>query len=204
MWYVFNMPSKPKPSSTSKIRKLIEHKKLAIFSELERFGASGTLLKRMTESGQILALGSGIYASPKFDPFTATLYAASKYYPKAVISGLTALQIHGLSQEYIEKVDVDISRDTSLRNKMLNVHRVPNARLVGITELKYQGEVIRVYDIERTLCEAYLFDPAGALFFKALKRYVSLGKINTAAIQKYDASTKTAVLSHLRQELANE
>jgi hypothetical protein len=133
----------------------------------------------------------------------AAVHATAKYYPQAVISGLTALQIHGFGQEFIEKVDVDVPRETSIRNKMLQVHRVPLARLAGVTELQYQGVSIRIYDRERTLCEAYRLDPAGALFFKALRRYVAKGKIDTAKIQQYDQAAKTQVLSHLRQELAD-
>lgn len=85
-----------------------------------------------------------------------------------MISGLTALQIHGLAQEYVDKIDVDISRTTSLRNKILNVHRVPDSRIVGVTTVAVQGRAIRIYDIERSLCEAYRMDTGGALFFKAL------------------------------------
>lgn len=199
MWYNFNMGSKTSLS----IQNIIEKKKVVSFAELKESGASGTMLKRMSDAGEIQTLGSGIYASSSLDPFIAAIWAASKYYPQAVISGLTALQIHGLAQEFIEKVDVDIPRESSLRNKMLNVHRVPKHRIVGITSRDYHGEKIRIYDIERTLCDAYLIDPGGALFFKALKRYVRLGKIDSELLHKYDVAAKTKVLSRLRQELAD-
>jgi predicted transcriptional regulator of viral defense system len=172
-------------------------------AELSALGASGVKLRRMTEAGQIISVGSGIYASVSLDPFVAAVHATAKYYPQAVISGLTALQIHGFAQEFVEKVDVDVPRETSIRNKMLQVHRVPQARLTGVIELKYEGALIRVYDRERTLCEAYRLDPAGPLFFKALKRYVAAGKINASKIQQYDQAAKTKVLSHLRQEIAD-
>jgi predicted transcriptional regulator of viral defense system len=145
----------------------------------------------------------GIYASTELDPFVAAVLATAKYYPSAIISGITALQIHELAQEYVEKIDVDISRGTSIRNKMLQVHRVPSQRLIGMMELKFHGSKIRIYDIERTLCEAYHLDPSGPLFFKALKRYVARGKVKASQIQKYDQKLKTHVLMHLRQELAD-
>lgn len=157
----------------------------------------------MTEAGQIISVGSGVYASASLDPFVAAVHATAKYYPHAVISGQTALQIHGFGQEFIEKVDVDVPRETSIRNNILRVHRVPHARMIGVTQLKYEGALIRVYDRERTLCEAYLLDPAGPIFFKALKRYVVEEKINTSKIKHYDQAAKTKVLSHLRQEIAD-
>lgn len=172
-------------------------------AELSKFGASGVKLRRMVEAGKVISVGSGIYASASLDPFVAALHATAKYYPQAVISGLTALQIHGLGQEFIEKIDVDVPRETSIRNKMLRVHRVPHARLIGVTELKYEGALIKVYDKERALCEAYRLDPGASLFFKALKRYVAGGRVDTAKIQIYDKATKTKVLSHLRQEIAD-
>ena len=181
----------------------IHLQKVMRFAELRKLGASGIKLRRLSEAGLIIPLGSGIYASPSLDPFVATVYAAAKYYPQSVISGLTALQIHGLSQEYIEKVDVDVSRDTSIRNKILSVHRVPKSRLIGIIELKYEGRMIKIYDRERTLCEAYRLDPSGPLFLKALKRYVRGGKVNSDRINQYDLGLKTKVLGHLKQELAD-
>ena len=185
------------------ILKALARHRLMTYVELTKVGASGTKLRRMADAGLLVPVGSGIYASASLDPFVAAVLATAKYYPQAVISGLTALQIHGFGQEYIEKIDVDVSRDTSIRNKMLKVHRVPEARLAGIIKLKYEGGTIRVYDPERTLCEAYRLDPSGPLFFKALKRYIALDKVDPDRIQKYDQAAKTHVLAHLRQELAD-
>lgn len=182
--------------------KLKKHRVLKL-SELKRHGASAIKLRRMTEAGLVLSVGSGIYATPSLEPFVAAVLATAKYYPKAVISGLTALQIHGLSQEYVDKVDVDVPRETSIRNNLLRVHRVPKGRLVGITQLKHYGGVIQIYDRERSLCEAFRIDPAGPIFFRALKRYLRSGKANADRILQYDRTVKTNVLSHLRQELAD-
>lgn len=185
---------------------LLELKKHRVLklSELKRHGASAVKLRRMTEAGSVLSVGSGIYATPSLDPFVAAVLATAKYYPQAVISGLTALQIHGLAQEYVEKVDVDVPRETSLRNRLLKVHRVPKGRLVGITKLKHHGGVIQIYDRERSLCEAFRIDPSGPIFFRALKRYIKSRKPNADRILEYDRAVKTDVLSHLRQELADD
>lgn len=184
------------------ITALARHKLLS-YSELTNYGATGIKLRRMTEAGLVIQLGSGIYASPELDPFVASVQAIAKYYPKATISGFTALQIHGLAQEYVERIDVDVPRETSIRNKMLKAHRVPKSRLIGITELKFHGRRIRIYDRERTLCEAFRLDPAGPLFFKALKRYIAKDVINTEKVQLYDKALKTRVLMHIQQELAD-
>lgn len=180
-----------------KLRRLMTH------AELSKLGLSGVKLRRMAQAGEIISIGNGIYASTAIDPFVAAVHATAKYYQRAVISDLTALQIHGLSNEFIKKIDVDVPRETSIRNKMLQVHRVPQNRLIGVMKLLYEGASIQVYDRERTLCEAYRLDPAGPIFYKALKRYVAEGKIDVAKIKKYDKAAKTHVLAHLRQELAD-
>jgi len=190
------------PKKDPILLELKKHRVLKL-TELKRLGASAVKLRRMTEAGLVLSVGSGIYASASLDPFAAAVLATAKYYPRAVISGLTALQIHGLTQEYIDKVDVDVPRETSIRNKILNVHRVPKGRLIGITQLNYHGNIIQIYDRERSLCEAYRIDPSGPLFFRALKRYLRAGKPNADRILEYDRSAKTDVLSHLRQELSD-
>ncbi len=197
------MPPKPEITESDPIIRALDRKQLMTYAELAACGAHGTRLRTLADQGLILSLSSGIYASIQLDPFVASVLATSRYYPQTVISGLTALQIHGLAQEFVEKIDVDISRDSSLRNKLLHVHRVPNQRLIGITELNFHGGKIRIYDLERSLCEAYRIDPAGALFFKALKRYVAQGSSKPDALKNYDQTLKTRVLSHLQQELAD-
>lgn len=171
--------------------------------ELRPFISQRITLKRMSEAGEILALGSGYYGSIELDPFVASVLAASKYYSDVVISNLTALSIYNLSDETISKVDIDIERGRSIRNRLVNAHRVPKSRLIGIVKQNFQGLEIFIYDIERSLAEAYLIDPSGPLFYKALKRYLKKKKPDIDKIQLYDKVLKTKVLNHLAQELAD-
>lgn len=182
----------------------IKKEKVLSLTELLGLFSNRMEISRKAQEGMLQSLGGGFYATPELDPFLAALVVVAKYYPQVVISGRTALHIHGLAQDYIEKIDVDIEREKSLRNKRLQVHRVDPKRLVGITELNHQGIVIKIYDIERTLAEAYKLDPAGPDFYKALKRYIKLVSIKTDRIAHYDKILKTKVLIHLQQELADD
>lgn len=201
------MPEKEKillhNQPVAKVIIALQKHKVLTYSELVKVGVSGALLKSLSEKGLIIAIGSGIYGAAELDPFVASILATAKYYPQCVISGLTALQIHGLAEEFIERVDVDIPRETSIRNRMLNVHRVPAKRIIGFSSVPFHGGKIKIYDIERTLCEAYRLDPKGPLFFKALKRYRGIGNVDPDRIAQYDRVLKTEVLMHLRQELAD-
>ena len=193
----------PKTQLKDPLQKALANYGVLSSSELVAILGSRVAIKRKAEAGLIHPLGSGIYASPSIDPFTAALIATTRYYPKAVISNLTALVVHRLSDEAIAQVDVDIDKSRDLKNRLLRVHRILKKKLIGISILEYQGHKIRVYDRERALCEAYLIDPAGPLFFKALKRYLGQGKPDADRIKRYDRALKTNTLLHLQQELAD-
>jgi len=172
--------------------------------ELERYVSGRVALRRLADAGELVSLGSGIYATSALDPFVAAVIAVSRYYPDAVISGLTAMTIHKLTDERIDRMDVDVERSRTIRNKLVRCHRVPRKRLIGIETMDFRNEPIRIYDKERTLCEAYQLDPAGPLFFKALKRYLKQHQPNTDRLQEYDKALKTRVIGHLQQELADD
>jgi predicted transcriptional regulator of viral defense system len=190
-------------SKADKMTRFLAKSGVATASELVRILGNRMEIKRGVEAGLLHPLGSGIYAAPSLDPFSASVIAASRFYPQAVISNITALVIHGLSDESVPQIDVDIPRGKSLKNRLLRVHRVTASARVGETEMRYQGHSIRIYDPERTLCEAYRIDPDGAIFFKALKRYMKLGRDETVRIALYDERLGTRVLARLRQEMAD-
>jgi hypothetical protein len=194
---------KIKLTPDNKLEKILAKKGVMTVSELLVLLGNKMQIKRKSDEGILFPLGSGLYSSPSLDPFTASVVAAGRYYPKSVVSGLTALVIHELSDESLERVDVDVPRGTSIRNRLLNVHRVTLKKMIGIEEFNFHNQKIRVYDPERSLCEAYRIDPVGAIFYKALKRYVKKYPPKPEQLAKYDQALKTQVLKHLHQELAD-
>ena len=191
-------------SKRKKILLKIKKQKVMPLAELVKIFGNRMEVSRKASEGLLQPLGNGYYASSELDPFVAALAVVAKFYPQLVISGQTALQIHGLAENYIERIDVDIERKKSLRNKMLHVHRVDPKKLVGVTRITYHGISLKIYDLERTLAEAYRLDPAGPDFYKALKRYLKHGAVKTNQIANYDQILKTKVMIHLQQELAND
>lgn len=176
--------------------------KVAKASELELHQFTRLQLSRLAASGEIISLGSGFYAHPSLDPFVASIIAVARHYPEAVISKATALVIHKLSDERIDHIDIDISRNSSIRNKLVRAHRTSESNFVGIEQTSYHGETIRIYDRERSLCEAYQMDPDGDLFLKAIKKYSSSQTAKTDKIAEYDKLLSTNVLRAIRQEMA--
>ncbi len=168
---------------------------------IKRLGNRMTIA-RLVKQDSLIPLGAGFYCTPGIDPYVAMVHVVAKFYPKAVISGITALHIHTLSDERTDKVSVDLPKGTQVRNKMLVVREVVPHRLTGIQTLNYHGIKIRIYDLERSLCDAYRID-RGALFFKALKRYLKGNTRDFEAIAKYDKILNTKVLRSIQQELAD-
>lgn len=194
---------KSKSIPANKLEKVLGKKGVMTTQELLALLGNKMQIKRKSDEGVLLPLGSGLYASPTLDPFTASVIAAGRYYSQAVISGLTALVIHQLSDESLDRVDVDVPRGTSIRNQLLDVHRVTAKNLIGIENVDFHNQKIRIYDVERSLCEAYRIDPAGAIFYKALKRYVKKYPSKPEQLAKYDQVLKTQVLKHFQQELTD-
>jgi predicted transcriptional regulator of viral defense system len=186
------------------LNRKIAAQKVMRAADLAPYVSSGKQLRRMAETGELIAIGAGIYAHPSMDPFTASVIAIARFYPKAIISNITALAIHGLTDERIDRIDVDIPTITSIRNKLVFAHRVPDKHLVGVIRMNFHDHKIRIYDKERALCDAYRIDPDGPIFLKAVKRYVKAGKIDPDRIAKYDKILSTKALRSITQELADE
>src|SRR3990167_487108 len=99
---------------------------------LKKFGHR-TAIVRLVRENRLISLGAGYYATPNLDPFVAQIHVVARFYPKAVISGISALVIHGLCDERLDKVTVDIPKGTRVRNNLIDAKRVALSRLIGVT-----------------------------------------------------------------------
>lgn len=192
----------PKLNDHAQLAKVLAKKGVMTSQELFALLGNKMQIKRKSDDGVLFPLGSGFYSSPSLDPFTASIIVVGRYYPQSVISGLTALVLNGLSDESLERIDVDIPRNLSIRNRLLSVHRVSEKNLVGVENRKFHNQKIKIYSVERSLCEAYRID-SGAIFYKALKRYVKKYSPRPEQLAMYDQVLRTQVLRHLQQELAD-
>ena len=171
-------------------------------SQLSRVLGNRTAIKRAVDADKLVALGAGYYSTPDLDPAVAQVLVVAKFYPEAVISGISGLLIHDLSDERLQKVTVDMPKHRPIRNAIMQVRRVTKGRFIGIEKMEYFGHSIRIYDVERVLCDAYRVD-RGAIFFKALKRYLKKHRPQFERIAKYDKALGTKVLRAVQQELAD-
>ena len=120
-------------------------------------------LSELCEAGQLCKVDRGIYASE--DIWEDHMYCLQYRYSKGIFSHGTALWIHDLS-------DREPLRDTMTFPRGYNVSGVKNRNIIapvvkselyemGVIEVTSNcGNPLRVYDVERSLCDAVRGDNA--------------------------------------------
>ena len=145
----------------------------------------------LQDKGDLKRCGTGLYTLPGIEEGTAQFAALNKYFPKCVVSGVTALSLCGLGQEYLDKIHVDIPNTTNLSNSLLEVHRVTAKRISHVENRKFEEKgipfKIKVYSPERTLFEAYKYYGVGTdAFIRAIKNYRNLYLNKKSPGKQYD------------------
>ena len=130
----------------------------------------------MEENGELKRCATGLFTLPGIEEGTAQFAALNKYFTKCVVSGVTALSLYELGQEYLDKIHVDIPNTTNLSNSLLEVHRVTAELISHVENRKFEEKgipfKIKVYSPERTLFEAYKYYGVGTdAFIRVIKKY---------------------------------
>lgn len=126
---------------------------LLTFSEaVERLG-SRHFVRKAVRGGLLHPISRGLYSLDETDPDPLAIIAAK--HPNAVVTGLTALYVHGLVDSPPEKIDLATKRGgTKINDPLVHQYAVPAEWLnLGRTEAEFDGAKIAVYDLERMLLE---------------------------------------------------
>lgn len=119
---------------------------------LERYGSRYRLRKALSE-GKVVRRSWGLYAQAgETESLLADIAAR---YPGAVLTGATALYLHGLVDMPPETIDAATAIGTT-KMVILGVRQTfvrPSALEVGKTEMETDGARVAVYDKERMLLE---------------------------------------------------
>ncbi len=87
----------PPPSHAAKLMRLAAKQPAVWARELNAAGVPASTLSRMTALGQLRRLGRGLYASADASPSVhQSAIEVAKLAPKAVVSLLSAPEIHGI------------------------------------------------------------------------------------------------------------
>jgi hypothetical protein len=152
---------------------------------------------RLVEKGELKKVepkGLGYFTLPEVEEGAAHFAIINKYYPQCVISGKTALALYGLSLDYINEIDVDLSNKTNLSNELLNVHRVADSKMNNIIKRSFEDRgipfEIKIYSPERCLFEAYKYYKGLDSYFYSLKEYKDKYLNQESPGEQYDTILK--------------
>ncbi len=174
-----------------RILKIVEKNKGYITTrEVVNNGIERRFLTNMVKKGKLLRISKGYYGLPN--------YIADEYYKiaskskNARFSMATALYLHNLSERnpLIYNVTLPYGYSGILqKQKNVNLNYVNRNILdLGVIEMKSPfGMKIKVYDIERTICDIIKNKNKidGEIFSKALKDYAKNKNKNLSQLTKY-------------------
>lgn len=141
-------------------------------------GLHRSILQELVENGELYRFGRGLYV--RSNAWEDDFYLLQRKYGRGIYSHDTALYLLGYSDRTPAQYTMTFPKgynSPSLKQKSINIKRVvPENYSFGVIELKSPcGNPIRVYDLERTLCDI-------------LRGSGSDIQIVSAAMKKYAAS----------------
>jgi predicted transcriptional regulator of viral defense system len=128
-------------------------------SEVVEHGISKTYLAKFLKENEFERVAQGIFVAP--DVWPDELYILQKTSPKVVFSGETALYLNNLTDREYSKIHVTVPRgynSSHLRRRGIEVAKErEDIYTLGRTHMESGfGNILTVYDRERSVCEAII------------------------------------------------
>lgn len=173
------------------IKELIDKNKGIITStEVTESGIPRYYLTSMVESGDIVKVENGIYTLP--NSMDDELYFLQYKLTKGVFSNETALYLHNLTDRTPIKYTITFPSGYNtkhLKNKDINI-KLSNKETFEmgvITMSSFNGNPIKVYDIERTLCDILITRNKTDIQVvnQAMKLYAQSSRKNISKLLEY-------------------
>lgn len=169
------------------LMKFIEVNTFVTPREARRLGVDPMMLSRLVASGELFRTEHGIYSHDP-DWLTEPLkkyVAACALYPKAVICGVSALTYYDLTDEEERQVWIALPAPNTIHNPRYRVIRPSGiAYALGIVEHSFGNRVVRIYDLEKTIVDAFKYHTE-EVAFKALKGYLKRKDKDTQKLCDY-------------------
>ena len=158
-------------------------------------GVKNTTLLRMEERGVIERIAHGLYIGADIIPdrFFIMQYRCSK----GIYSHLTAMYLHNLSDR--DPIRLTMTVPTGMNTKSFTDENIifyysnPNRIMLGMTEIEsMSGKSIKVYDIERTICDCLksIEKMDNDLVLTGLKRYLQSKSRDSTKLLDYATEFK--------------
>ena len=152
-------------------------------------GLHRSILQDLVENGELYRFGRGLYI--RNNAWEDDFYLLQRKYGRGIYSHDTALYLHGYSDRTPAQYTMTFPKgynSQSLKKENINIKRVvPENYSFGVVELQSPcGNPIRVYDLERTLCD--ILRGSGSdiqIVDAAMKRYAASKEKDIHKLMQY-------------------
>jgi hypothetical protein len=159
------------------------------FNQIKESEISYKVVKRLLDAGEIQKEVAGIYRLP--NTYIDELFTLQHRYPKGIYSLETALWLHGLSLTV--SFEPVMSFPFGTNTKLIKEAGIKPVILrsnydIGIVDVAtHGGQMVKVYDTERTLVEVLrpIYKVDVQITAPAFKAYTNLGKVDYTKLFKY-------------------
>ncbi|HKK83097.1 MAG TPA: type IV toxin-antitoxin system AbiEi family antitoxin domain-containing protein [Atribacterota bacterium] len=174
-----------------KIEELIKHQNGTILSaDLDKYGIPRKYLQILIAEGRLEKYDRGIYVA--VDAIEDEMFARQKKYSKLIYSHETALFMHDLSDrtpfEYSATVPSGYKVVSNVADRFKIYYVKKELHELGVISLNSSfGNQIRVYNIERTICDIIKSRSRVdvQILNEALKRYVRIKSSDYSLLMDY-------------------
>ena len=133
-----------------------ENNGIVTSSDVTKLGISRMVLKYLVEQNKLIKLDRGVYGLPQTRK--DIYFDEQNRYKKGIYFSLSALYLLGYVDEYVDKLYLAFPQTyntTKAKNRgIICMNQAPSNYEVGAIEIKTpQNNIVKVYCIERTLCE---------------------------------------------------
>ena len=178
-------------SDREKIKKMLEASENGIITsaQVTEAGLHRNSLQQLVKDGEIYRFGRGLYV--RRNSWEDDFYLLQKKYGRGIYSHDTALYLLGYSDRTPAKYTMTFPKGynaPSLKQETIIIKRVvPENYEFGQIQIKSPaGNLIRTYDLERTLCDILRGNGSDIqIITNAMKRYAASGEKNIQKLMQY-------------------
>lgn len=140
---------------------LVRSRGIARARDFKAAGIPLVYLKRLTDAGELIRLGRGLYQVPERvgEDIAHELAEAARRVPNGVISLLSALRHYGLTTQLPNAVWMTIplkARTPNVHGLRLEIVRATNAVLTaGVDYIQVEGVPVPIYNVAKTVTDCF-------------------------------------------------
>ena len=178
-------------SGREKIKNMLKASENGIITsaQVTEAGLHRNSLQQLVKDGEIYGFGRGLYV--RRNSWEDDFYLLQKKYGRGIYSHDTALYLLGYSDRTPAKYTMTFPKGynaPSLKQEIIIIKRVvPENYEFGQIQIKSPaGNLIRTYDLERTLCDILRGNGSDIqIITDAMKRYAASGEKNIHKLMQY-------------------